>query len=46
MNDAHIYCSDEQFESEFISVIEMYKYYFKLFNIDKFEMRLSKHSKE
>jgi threonyl-tRNA synthetase len=24
----------------------MYKYYFKLFNIDKFEMRLSKHSKE
>ena len=46
MNDAHIYCTNEQFENEFIAVIEMYKYYFKLFWIDKFEMRLSKHSKK
>ena len=46
MNDAHIYCTPEQFQSEFLAVIEMYKYYFKLFGIDKFQMRLSKHAKE
>lgn len=46
MNDAHIYCSEEQFEEEFIKVIEMYKYYFNLFWIEKYEMRLSKHDKE
>lgn len=46
MNDAHIYCSEEQFEDEFVKVIEMYKYYFDLFGIEKYEMRLSKHSKE
>jgi len=46
MNDAHIYCSDEQFEEEFAKVIELYLYYFKLFGIDKYQMRLSKHSKE
>ncbi len=46
MNDAHIYCTEEQFESEFMKVIEMYLYYFKLFGIDQYQMRLSKHSKE
>ena len=46
MNDAHIYCTEEQFEDEFVKVIEMYKYYFELFWIEKYEMRLSKHSKE
>nr|MDD3719969.1 threonine--tRNA ligase [Candidatus Gracilibacteria bacterium] len=46
MNDAHIYCTEEQFEDEFIKVIEMYKFYFDLFGVDKFQMRLSKHSKE
>jgi len=46
MNDAHIYCSEEQFEDEFRKVIEMYLYYFKIFGIDKYQMRLSKHSKE
>lgn len=46
MNDAHIYCTEDQFEEEFIKVIEMYLYYFKLFGIDKYQMRLSKHSKE
>lgn len=46
MNDAHIYCSEEQFEEEFVKVIDMYIYYFKLFGIEKFSMRLSKHSKE
>ena len=46
MNDAHIYCTEEQFEDEFIAVIEMYKYYFELFGIEKYQMRLSKHDKE
>ena len=46
MNDAHIYCTEEQFEDEFRKVIEMYLAYFKLFGVTKFQMRLSKHSKE
>jgi threonyl-tRNA synthetase len=46
MNDAHIYCTEEQFEEEFMKVIQMYIEYFKLFGIEKFQMRLSKHSKD
>lgn len=46
MNDAHIYCTEDQFEDEFVKVIEMYLYYFQLFGIEKYQMRLSKHSKE
>ncbi len=46
MNDAHIYCTPEQFEQEFIQVIEIYKYYFKIFDIKKYIMRLSLHNKE
>jgi threonyl-tRNA synthetase len=46
MNDAHIYCTPEQFESEFIKVIEIYKHYFEIFGIDKYVMRLSLHDKE
>lgn len=46
MNDAHIYCTEDQFESEFQKVIEMYLEYFAIFGIDKYQMRLSKHSKE
>ncbi|MDH3599480.1 MAG: threonine--tRNA ligase [Candidatus Tectomicrobia bacterium] len=45
MNDAHIYCTEEQFEAEFLAVIDMYQEYFRLFNIDKFFMRLSTHHK-
>jgi threonyl-tRNA synthetase len=40
MNDAHIYCTPEQFRSEFLAVIDLYKYYFKLFGISKFEMHI------
>ncbi len=43
MNDAHIYCSESQFEQEFTDVIEMYLEYFKLFNITEYTMRLSTH---
>ncbi len=46
MNDAHIYCTEDQFEEEFMKVVEMYKYYFDLFGVDKYQMRLSTHSKE
>ncbi|MGB8214836.1 MAG: threonine--tRNA ligase [Anaerolineales bacterium] len=45
MNDAHIYCSEEQFEQEFMGVIDLYKKYFDLFDIGKFVMRLSLHGK-
>jgi threonyl-tRNA synthetase len=45
MNDAHIYCTEEQFEAEFLAVIDMYQEYFRLFNIEKFFMRLSTHHK-
>jgi threonyl-tRNA synthetase len=43
MNDAHIYCSEEQFEREFMGVIGLYEEYFRLFGIDKYVMRLSTH---
>jgi threonyl-tRNA synthetase len=43
-NDAHIYCSEEQFEQEFMAVIDLYRYYFKLFGIEKYVMRFSQHS--
>ncbi len=46
MNDAHIYCTREQFKDEFLDVCQMYIYYFKIFGIDKYTMRLSLHHKE
>ena len=46
MNDAHIYCSKEQFAQEFRAVNDMYQKYFKIFGIDKYIMRLSLHDPE
>jgi threonyl-tRNA synthetase len=46
MNDAHMYVSEDQFEQEFLGVIDLYLKYFKLFGIEKYVMRLSLHSKE
>ena len=43
MNDAHIYCSEAQFEEEFMAVIDMYLEYFRIFGIEKYVMRLSTH---
>jgi threonyl-tRNA synthetase len=43
MNDAHIYCTREQFESEFNAVNQLYLNYFKLFGIEKYVMRFSTH---
>jgi threonyl-tRNA synthetase len=43
MNDAHIYCTPEQFAAEFNAVNEMYLKYFKIFGIEKYVMRFSTH---
>ncbi len=46
MNDAHIYCTKEQFNDEFRAVNDMYLKYFRIFGIEKYVMRLSLHSPE
>jgi threonyl-tRNA synthetase len=43
MNDAHIYCTPEQFADEFRAVNEMYLKYFKIFGFSKYLMRFSTH---
>ncbi|HEX3717878.1 MAG TPA: threonine--tRNA ligase [Verrucomicrobiae bacterium] len=43
MNDAHIYCTEDQFAAEFNAVNEMYLKYFKIFGIEKYIMRFSTH---
>ena len=46
MNDAHIYCTPEQFQEEFLAVCRMYLGYFKIFGIEKYVMRFSTHAPE
>ena len=46
MNDAHIYCTEEQFAEEFRAVNDMYLKYFNIFGLEKYQMRFSTHSKE
>ncbi|GDY20132.1 threonine--tRNA ligase [Verrucomicrobiota bacterium] len=41
MNDAHIYCTEDQFADEFRAVNEMYLKYFKIFGLEKYQMRFS-----
>ena len=43
MNDAHIYCTPEQFAEEFRAVNEMYLKYFKIFGLGRYLMRFSTH---
>jgi threonyl-tRNA synthetase len=43
MNDAHIYCTPEQFEAEFRAVNDMYLKYLKIFGFEKYLMRFSTH---
>ncbi|MBU2213227.1 threonine--tRNA ligase [Patescibacteria group bacterium] len=43
MNDAHMYCTEEQFEEEFLGVTNMYLKYFEIFGIKKYVMRYSLH---
>ncbi|MFA7343313.1 MAG: threonine--tRNA ligase [Terrimicrobiaceae bacterium] len=44
MNDAHIYCTEEQFADEFRAVNDMYLKYFKIFGLEKYQMRFSTHA--
>ncbi|CAN5437612.1 threonine--tRNA ligase [soil metagenome] len=46
MNDAHIYCTEDQFTEEFNAVNDMYLKYFRIFGIDKYVMRFSTHAPE
>ena len=46
MNDAHMYCTPEQFAEEFEAVNQMYLKYFKIFGLEKYMMRFSTHSPE
>src|SRR5688572_19996978 len=46
MNDAHIYCTPDQFSQEFQAVNEMYLKYFKIFGFEKYQMRFSTHDPE
>ncbi len=46
MNDAHIYCTPEQFAEEFNAVNQMYLKYFKIFGLEKYMMRFSTSSPE
>ena len=43
MNDAHIYCTEDQFAAEFRAVNEMYLKYFQTFGLGKYQMRFSTH---
>ena len=43
MNDAHIYCTEEQFAAEFQAVNEMYLKYFSIFGIERYQFRFSTH---
>jgi threonyl-tRNA synthetase len=46
MNDAHIYCTEDQFAEEFRAVNDMYLKYFKIFGLEKYQMRFSTHAAE
>lgn len=43
MNDAHIYCTKEQFYDEFAKVNRLYQKNFELFGVTDYKMRLSLH---
>jgi threonyl-tRNA synthetase len=42
MNDAHIYCTKEQIETEFKGVLQLTRSYFELFGLNDYWFRLSK----
>ncbi|MEN9390008.1 MAG: hypothetical protein RLZZ283_108 [Candidatus Parcubacteria bacterium] len=41
MNDAHIYVSPEDAIDEFVAVIKLHEYYYKILGIEKYEMELA-----
>ena len=46
MNDAHIFCRQDQIEQEFCDLITMYRSYYEKLHIKKYSMRLSLHDAE
>jgi threonyl-tRNA synthetase len=41
MNDAHIYCTEQQIKDEFLNVMQLHERYFALLGITEYHMRLS-----
>jgi len=41
MNDAHIYCTKDQIESEFSQIVKLVEEYYKIFNLKDYWFRLS-----
>jgi len=41
MNDAHIYCTEDQIKSEFLAVMEMHREVYAILGLDNYYMRLS-----
>ncbi|MCU0611791.1 MAG: threonine--tRNA ligase, partial [Candidatus Eisenbacteria bacterium] len=41
MNDAHLYCTPDQVKEEFIKVLDLHRYYYGLFRITDYWVRLS-----
>ena len=41
MNDAHIYCTEDQTKDEFIAVMRLHQHYYDLFGFEDFYLRLS-----
>lgn len=41
MNDAHIYCTEEQIESEFLAVMDLHRRAYEILGLDGYYMRLS-----
>jgi threonyl-tRNA synthetase len=41
MNDAHIYCTEEQIREEFIKVMDLHRRVYKILGLDNYWMRLS-----
>ena len=46
MNDAHIYCAEEQIKDEIKKVVALHKVYFEKFRMDKIWVRLSLHDQD
>ena len=42
MNDAHIYCTEDQIKSEFLNVIQIYAEAYGILGLDQYYLRLSK----
>jgi threonyl-tRNA synthetase len=41
MNDAHIYCTEEQIKSEFLKVMDMHREVYEILGLDSYYMRFS-----